>query len=140
MKKFICISVILFSLTSTNSFSQTIDMSADSIATLLCKKWEVNYAMMGNMKIGRMPGAAEIIYEFNKDKTFLLTSNDPKKKTKGTWVYDTKKKLIKLTVNGKSNTNIISLKEGELTMLANTKEATPDAPMELKLVYKVKTT
>ena len=139
MKKFICITIISFFLLSTNSFSQTINLSADSIATLLCKKWEVDYAMMGNMKIGKIPGATEINYEFNMDKTFLMTSKDPKDKTKGTWAYDTKKKIIKLTVNGKSNTSIISLKEGELIILADTKEATPDDPMEIKLVYKIKT-
>ncbi len=139
MKKFICITNISFFLLSTNSFSQTINLSADSIATLLCKKWEVDYAMMGNMKIGKIPGATEINYEFNMDKTFLMTSKDPKDKTKGTWAYDTKKKIIKLTVNGKSNTSIISLKEGELIILADTKEATPDDPMEIKLVYKIKT-
>lgn len=94
---------------------------------------------MGNMKIGRVSGAPEINYEFSKDKTFLMTSNDPKDKTKGTWAYDTKKKIIKLTVNGKSNANIISLKEGEFVILADTKKATPDDPMEIKLVYKIKT-
>ena len=92
--------------------------------------------MMGNMKIGRIPGATEINYEFNKDKTFLITSNDPKDKTKGIWAYDPKKKIIKLTINGKSNASIISLKAGEFIMLADTKEATPDDPMEIKLVYK----
>jgi len=92
MKKFICITIISFFLLSMNSFSQTINLSADSIATLLCKKWEVDYAMMGNMKIGKIPGATEINYEFNMDKTFLMTSKDPKDKTKGTWAYDTKRK------------------------------------------------
>ena len=137
MKKFICICIIAL-ISSTTSFGQTINMTADSIETLLCRKWEVDYAMMGEMKIGRIPGATEINYEFNKDKTFIMTSNDSKEKTKGTWTYDLKKKLIRLTVNGKSNTSIISLKDNELIMLADTKEATPDDPMEIKLVYKIK--
>ena len=139
MKKFICIIFISFLLLSTNSFSQTINLSTDSITTLLCKKWEVDYAMMGNMKIGRIPDATEINFEFYKDKSLLLTSNDSKVKTKGTWAYDTKKKIIKLTVNGNSNSNVISLKEGELIMLVDTKEATPDDPMDIKMVYKIKT-
>jgi hypothetical protein len=138
MKKFIFAGIItLFS--SINSFGQTIDLSVDSITTLLCKKWEVDYAMMGDMKIGRMPGATEINYEFYKDKTFVMTSNDPKDKTKGTWAYDPKKKIIKLTINGRSNASIISLKEGEFIELADTKDATPDDPMEIKVVYKIKT-
>lgn len=138
MNKIIFIGLLTLLLSNTNSFSQTIDLPTDSITTLLCKRWEVDYAMMGNMKIGRIPGATEINYDFNKDKTFLMTSNDPKDKTKGTWAYDPKKKIIKLTINGKSNTTIISLKEGEFIMLADTKESTPDDPMEIKLVYKIK--
>lgn len=139
MKKISLIVIITLLFSNTKSLGQTINLSADSITTVLCKKWQVDYAIMGGMKIGRIPGATEINYEFNKDKTFLMTSNDPKDKTKGTWAYDTKKKIIKLIINGKSNTSIISLKEGELMMLADTKEATPDDPMEIKLVYKIKT-
>lgn len=138
MKKIIFIALITCLLSNTNAFSQTVNLPADSVASLLCNKWEVNYAMVGNMKIGKMPGATEINYEFNKDNTFLMTSNDPKDKTKGTWAYDEKKKVIRLTVNGRSNTTIISLKAGELMMLADTKEATPGDPMEIKLVYKIK--
>lgn len=93
---------------------------------------------MGGMKIERIPGATEINYEFNKDNTFLMTSNDPKDRTKGTWSFDPKKKIIRLTINGNSKMNIISIKEGELIMLADTKEATPGDPMELKLYYKIK--
>jgi hypothetical protein len=136
MKKLISICIIALTVSSTSLFAQNITIPLDSIQTLLCKKWEVDYAVMGGMKIGRMPGASEINYEFNKDKTFIMTSNDPKEKKKGTWSYDQKKKLIKLTVDGRSNTSIISLKEGEFVMLADTKNATPDDPMEIKLVYK----
>ena len=139
MKKIICIGIITLLMVSTESFGQTINLSADSIVTLLCKKWEVDYAIMGNEKIGRIPGATEINYEFFKDKTFIMTSNDPTDKTKGTWTYDPKKKIIKLIINGKSNATIISLKEGEFIELADTKEATPDDPMEIKVVYKIKT-
>lgn len=138
MKKFIVAGIITLFLSGTKSFSQTINLPADSMTTLLCKKWEVDYALMGDMKIRRIPGATEINYEFNKDKTFVITSNDPNDKTKGTWAYDTKKKIIKLTINGRSNVSIISLKEGEFMMLADTKEATPDDPMEIKVVYKIK--
>jgi hypothetical protein len=136
MKKFISICIVALTVSSTSSFAQNITIPLDSIQTLLCKKWEVDYALMGGMKIGRMPGASEINYEFNKDKTFIMTSNDPKEKKKGTWSCDPKKKLIKLTVDGRSNTSIISLKEGEFVMLTDTKNATPDDPMEIKLVYK----
>jgi hypothetical protein len=138
MKKIICIGLISFLLTSSKSFSQAVDLSTDSVEALLCKKWEVNYALMGERKIGRIPGATEINYEFKKDKTFLMTSNDPKDNTKGTWAYDAKKKIIKLTINGRNNNNIISLKDEELIMLANMNEGSAGDPMELKIVYKIK--
>lgn len=139
MKKIICIVLICVLLSNTKSFSQTVNLPADSAATLLCKKWEVDYALMGDMKISEIPGVTTINYEFNKDKTFLITSDNPKDRTKGTWAYDAKKKLIKLTINGKSNTSIISLKDGELVMLAAPIEATPADPTELKIVYKTRT-
>jgi len=138
MKKAFLIVIVAFLFSNSQSFSQTIDLSADSIAVLLCKKWEADYVLMGNMKITPKPGAAQINYQFNKDKTFLLTISKKKETTNGTWVFDSKKKIIKLTVNGKPNSSIISLKEKEMIMLVDTKEATPDDPMQLKAVYKVK--
>ena len=138
MRKTILLGIIGLLCSHQSLFAQNINGSMDSIQTLLCKKWEVNYALMGGMKIGRVPGATEMNYEFNKDKTFLLTSNGSKDKTKGTWSYDAKKKLIKLTLNGKSNTTITSLKEDELVILTDMKGASPDDPMELQMVLKVK--
>ncbi|MBI1782221.1 MAG: hypothetical protein HYR66_12785 [Sphingobacteriales bacterium] len=138
MKKIICLCIIALIASNSSIFGQNINISEDSITTLLCKKWEINYVIMGGMKIERIPGATEINYEFNKDKTFLMTSDDPKDKTKGTWSFDPKKKIIRLTINGNSKMKIISIKEGELIMLADTKEATPGDPMEIKLYYKIK--
>jgi hypothetical protein len=94
--------------------------------------------MIGNVKIGKMPGATEMNFEFNKDKTLIMTGSDPKDKTKGTWVYDSKKKIIKLTINGRSHSSIISIREGELVMLTDTKEATPSDPEPIRLYLKIK--
>jgi hypothetical protein len=139
MKKSILFTTISFLLATAISFGQNINLPADSVATLLCKKWEVDFAIMGGMKIGMIPGAPEVNYEFKKDKTYFMTSKDSKDKVKGTWNYDTRKKIIKLTSDGKNSINIISLKDGELIMLVNTQDVTPDDPTELKMVYKVKT-
>lgn len=136
MKKLIPIFIIAFTISATSLFAQNIAIPVDSINTLLCKNWDINYAMLGGMKIGKMPGVPEVSYAFAKDNSFIMSSNDPKDKKKGTWSYDPKKKLIKLTADGKSNTSIISLKEDEFIMLVDTKNATPDDSMELKLVYK----
>jgi hypothetical protein len=114
-----------------------IDAPADSIPTLLCKTWRVSYALMGTMQIAMKPGVQAMDCEFKKDKTFTMSSGSTG--SKGTWAYDPATRTIKLTVNGKSNTTVVQLQTGQLTMSVDTKEATPDDPTEIKLVYKVKT-
>jgi hypothetical protein len=137
MKRFICLSLIVLILSASPLLAQSVMPSADKIESVLCKKWTINYALIGGMKIGQMPGAANADYDFKADKTFFII-DEAGGKTKGSWQYDEKKKVIKLTVNGKNMLNVISLKDTELIVLADTKEATPDDPMELKLVYKIK--
>jgi hypothetical protein len=139
MGRFVSFCIIALTVSGGSLFAQNISIPFDSIQTLLCKKWEVDYAVMGGMKVGRMPGAEEINYEFNKDRTFIISGKDPKEKKKGTWSYDPKKKLIKLTVDGRNSTSIISLTENEFVMLADTKTATPDDPTDIRIVYKPST-
>jgi hypothetical protein len=94
--------------------------------------------MMGNMKIEQRPGADGMTYEFSKNKTYTVTISNSKEKIKGSWLYDPKKKIIKM-IGGKDSKSlsIISLTSTELTMLVNTANATPDDPTVLKLVFKV---
>jgi hypothetical protein len=138
MKKISLLFVVVLLLSNSPSFCQTINLSLDSVKTLLCKKWEMSYALMGEMKIEKRPGAIESSFEFNKDGTFVLMSSKDTKGTNGTWSYDKNMKLIKLLIGGKNNSTIISLKEDEMILLADTKKATPDDPMEIKVVYKIK--
>lgn len=135
MKKLICSSIVVLIVCHSLS-AQDIKLPSDSISILLCKKWEVNYAIMDGMKIGRMPGAPEINYEFKKDKTFILSGNNDKEKKKGNWSYDPQKKLVKLIVEGRNISNVVSLKEQELVMVADPK--TKGDPEPIQLVYKIK--
>jgi hypothetical protein len=136
MRKTLFVCIVAIAVSGPSLFAQNITISTDSVQKLLCKKWEVDHALVGGMKIGQLPGASEINYEFSRDHSFLMTSNDPKEKRKGFWRYDPKKKQISLTINGRTNMRIISLKEDEFVALADTKNATPDDPMEISLVYK----
>lgn len=139
MKKRIVLSLAGIFLSITASFSQSIDLPTDSITALLCSKWEINYALIGGIKIGRMPGAEEINYEFKKDRTLILTGKNPNDKVKGTWAYDPKKKVIRLTTNGQSNSSIISLRKGELIVLLDKNKGMPADMGDAKIVYKIKT-
>lgn len=118
--------------------SQTIDLPLDSVKTVLCKRWEVDYSLMGTMKISRTAGAPEFNYEFFKDQTFLLTSNDPKEREKGKWIYDPKKKLIQLSFTDRNPGDLIALSKNELIMRLNLEKDNPQKP-EIKLVLKPRT-
>jgi hypothetical protein len=137
MKKATAVLIILTLLHFT-SFAQ-IKTPVDSISTLLCKQWVVDYAMMGNMKIGKPPGTSTPDYQFNENKKVVVSSGQTKDKTTGTWSYDSNKKVIKIIINGKTNGTVVSLTATELIMLIDTKQATPEDEMAIRLVYKLKT-
>jgi hypothetical protein len=118
--------------------AQQITAPADSIPVLLCKKWQVSYALADNMKLEMKPGAQSMDYEFNQDKTAWVSAPGIPK-TKASWAYDAATKTIKVTINGVSRIKIVGLQADQLTMSIDTKDATPDAPMPITMVYKVKT-
>jgi hypothetical protein len=112
--------------------AQTLDLSPSQIDSLLCKKWAVDYALMGNAKIGRGPGAPQMVFEFFKNKA--LTSDG----MKGTWEYDKKAKVIRLFFNGKSNSSIVSLTADELIMVMNPPQNKSPDLSDMKMVFKPK--
>ena len=138
MRTIVFSGVLAFIFFCNSTSAQDVNGPIESIQTHLCKNWEVDYVLMGGMKIGRMPDATEINYQFNKDKTFFMTSDDPIDKTKGTWSYDPKKKLIRLTLNGKSSSSVVSLKNDELVMIAEPNGATPEDLPEMRMIFKPK--
>ena len=94
---------------------------------------------MAGARIDMPDGVPKTIFDFRKDKTFTVTTDQPGDKPKqGTWVYDRNKKLVRLTIDGKSRVTIIALASGELSMAVDTKEATPDDPTQIVIVYKAK--
>jgi hypothetical protein len=135
MKRLICLLAII---STTTIYAQKISLPMDSLQTLLCSKWETSYALEGSMRIDMAPGAPKMTLEFRKDKTFISTSDKSTEISRGTWAYDANKQLIKLTINGKSIMSIVSLTADELSMVVDTKAATPDDPTLLTVVYKIK--
>lgn len=136
MKKMICPFSIAFLFFSTTIAAQNVNMSADSVTLLLCKKWEVAHAMIGSIKMGSIPGVATPAYEFNADKTFIMTGSGS---ARGTWSFYPAKKFIMLTMRGRPSTTITSLTPAEFTILLEAKRPSPNEPVEeTKLVYKPK--
>lgn len=124
-----------------SSFGQNIDMPVDNVTTLLCKKWEIDYAKMGRMSLGRNPAAPETIYEFKRDNSFTLTTVSTGRTSFGTWLYDPVGKLIILKgAEGTSNSSIISISDENFILVPNVLTPTPGSQVVgVKFVYKVKT-
>jgi hypothetical protein len=120
-----------------SGFAQKITLPADKLQTTLCKKWQAAYSMMGDMRIDMTPGAPTITFEFKKDGTFISANDKSPDVAKGTWTYVPGKKLVQLLIDGRSNFTIVSLTEKELIMSADMKEATPNDPSPITMVYKV---
>lgn len=135
VKKFFYLILIATVCIYNISSAQNINAPADSIHLLLCKKWEVQFVMVGYIKVQRQSGVNEMNFEFNTDSSFILTGNDTKH-INGTWSYNPIKKQINLTINGKDNVDITSLEKDELVMLSNTK-ATGDSA-DVAIVYRAK--
>ena len=116
--------------------AQKINGPLDKVQTLLCKKWQTAYSMMGDMRIDPAPGAPTMTFEFKQDGTFLSTADKSGEQTKGTWAFVPGKKLVQMHINGRSNLTIVSLNEKELTMAVDMKDATPNDPTPITVIYK----
>jgi hypothetical protein len=136
MKKLFIFVMVLLSTASVNQlFGQTITMPLDSVKGLLCKKWDFDYALIGEEKMGAAPGAPVMNFEFRKDGTALVTSVGLEKGLEATWAYDAGKKLIRIAVNKQNRMTITNLKQNELILKPDLPNASPDDPM---LVYKIR--
>ena len=136
MKKLFTLILVLVAAASVNElFGQDIDMSADAVKGLLCRKWELNYGIVSGERIGPAPGAPTMSYEFKTDGSVVITINGQNNHLQGTWAYDAGNKWIKVAVNKQKRLTITSLKQDELVMLTDMKDVTPNDPTD-KLVYK----
>ena len=127
-------------LIGNNLKSQNITAPTKNIDALLCKRWIIDYALMGDTKMDAPPDQKDIYYDFKKDKTFTMTMGGTKKPYTGagTWRYDAAKKVIMLTIHGSVALIVNSLTETELIMTTDLKSGTSGD--KLRIAYKVKTT
>jgi hypothetical protein len=118
--------------------AQRVNVQGDSLKTWLCKKWEVNYALMGAVRIDRAAGTPNLIYEFRPDNTYVMIQGGPKDTVNGKWSFDQKKKLIRLLAKGQAPSRIISLLPGELILVVDKKKPVPANEEEIKMVLNIK--
>ena len=116
--------------------AQTVDVPADSLKKMLCKKWEVSYVLADGVKIVKSPGVPGRIFDFKPDNSFVFIQEEGADSFYGKWIYDPKKKWVQLLIDGKTNGLIISVLPEEMIMVDEKKKNAPSINMEM--VYKVK--
>lgn len=125
MKKvIICVFVCLFSLTV---FGQKVYMSKQKLDKMICKKWDVEFAALGGMKMRDLNEAANFGLLIKDNGTYDLIKSTGENK-EGHWVYNVNKKFVLLFIENeiyaciKSITNtkmILNLEEEENSALSN---------------------
>ncbi|MEO6962128.1 MAG: hypothetical protein ABIY90_09180 [Puia sp.] len=115
---------------------QKVDVPADSLKKMLCKKWEVNYVLADGVKIVKSPGAPARIFDFKPDNSFVFIQEEGAASFYGKWIYNPKRKWVQLVIDGKTNGLIISVLPEEMIMVDEKKKNAPSINMEM--VYKVK--
>ena len=136
MKKlFTLILLLVLAASVSQLFAQNVDMSADAVKGLLCRKWDLNYGIVSGERIGPNPGSPTMSYDFKTDGSVVITINGQSNHLQGNWTFDAANKWIKITVNKQKRLTISSLKQDELVMLIDMKDVTPNESTD-KLVYK----
>ena len=111
MKKLIVIILIIGM--NLIASAQEITLTKSELEDVLCKQWEIEYAMMNGMKIGQMPGAADFDFKFTSDGNYDLIREDGEKES-GTWVYNVSNKNIELSIEEKMTSLIKSIDENKM--------------------------
>jgi len=137
MKNFIYICAIALMAFQTRTDAQNINLPADSVSRLLCKKWEMDYALASGKKVNT-PASSLLYFEFYKDGTFSITGGKPKINAKGTWEYDSKKEMIFLSIAGKGIKTITSLTNDQFVVLADEQVPAQNDSLKAKIYFKVK--
>ena len=95
--------------------SQNIKLTESELGPILCKQWEVEYAMMGTMKITQKIGAADFDFKFKSDGKYNLIREDGNNDI-GIWTYNSEKKYVELSIKGKITSRIKSIDKDKLIL------------------------
>ncbi|MBS1532712.1 MAG: hypothetical protein JSU01_20585 [Bacteroidetes bacterium] len=136
MKNFICASVVIIMAFQTTAHAQNISLPADSVTKLLCKKWEMDYALVQGNRIDIPPSTPRAYVEFFKDGTFSMTMERSNNSEKGAWKYDSSNGKISMLI-GKDRKEIISLTKDQFAIFSDDPASAPNDPQKVPLNTKV---
>ncbi len=137
MRKFISLIILMLCSSVRALHAQNVDMDADIVTKVLCKRWKLDYFIYDGMKIFPKPGE-KFGLDFMPNSTFNFIESDPNQKynqkNKYTWRFDSLKKVILLKTDV-DYSEIISLTNDELIMLTDTKSKAPEDTAGIKTYY-----
>jgi len=139
MKKFIYVCAIALLVFQTRTYAQNIHLLADSVTKLLCKTWEVDYALVQGKKVNMPSSTPKIYIVFHKDGTCSAVGGKSKPSEKGRWEYDAQMGTIFMIVE-KERKSIISLTKTQFVVSADDQVAVPNDSLRIKVYFKVKPT
>jgi hypothetical protein len=127
----------------TPVYAQSPHLSADSITKLLCKKWELDYAIFQGNKIDYPSSKPKVYVEFYKEGTFLMSGDEPGGIEKGSWEYDAAKGTISMILTKeKDRKEILYLTKDQFAIFSDDPARDPNHPervaLKAKVYFKVK--
>ncbi|CAM4410864.1 hypothetical protein [Zobellia nedashkovskayae] len=96
-------------------FAQDININETELESVLCKQWEIEYALMGGMKVGQMPGASDFDFKFHPDGKYDLIREDADNSA-GIWTYNSDGKYVELSIEEKVTSRIKYIDQNKLIL------------------------
>ncbi|MEP3210847.1 MAG: hypothetical protein ABJN95_16715 [Maribacter sp.] len=115
--------------------AQDIGLSKTQLETVLCKQWQIEYALMGGMKIKQMPGAADFDFKFISDGKYDLIRKDGNNES-GIWKYFPENKYVELSIKDKITSRIKSIDESKLILILVSGENDPPGIPNVEVHFK----
>jgi hypothetical protein len=116
-------------------YAQDVSLNESELKSILCHQWEIEYALMGGMKIGQMPGAADFDFNFHSDGKYDILSEDGDNKN-GLWTYDTENKYIELSIKEKVTSRIKFISKNKLILILVSGQNDPSGLPSMEIHFK----
>jgi len=137
MKKIMFTLVILFITMNNSLIAQKISQKESELKPLLCIEWEIEYANLGAIKIGKIPGAKDFDMKFRPDGTYDIIKDDGETNT-GNWKYYLDKKYVELEINGTITSRITYIDKNKLVLIMTSEDNGPSGMAKIETHFKPK--
>lgn len=137
MKKNVSILAILFIALGNSLAAQKISQNESELKSLLCQQWEIEFAIMGGMKIGQLPGATDFDFKFRADGTYDVIKDNEETNT-GSWKFYPDEKYVELEMNGTKTSRIASISGNKLVLVMTPEDSGPPGMGEIETHFKPK--